>query len=104
VRYNSQRTITAQTARIGLADESVYLQGSEAQTVRIDGSGAGAASPGASFRLINSSAHDATFIPDSPQTVAGGTSLVIPARSSRTTEPPALDGGVCDAGEAAICR
>jgi len=64
VRYNSQRTITAQTARIDLADESVYLQGSEAQTVRIDGSGAGAASPGASFRLINSSAHDATFIPD----------------------------------------
>jgi hypothetical protein len=43
VRYNSQRTITAQTARIDLADESVYLQGSEAQSVRIDGSGAGAA-------------------------------------------------------------
>lgn len=74
MRYNSQRTMVAQTARIDLADES------------IDGSGAGAASPGASFRLINSSAHDATFIPDSPQTVAGGTSLVIPARSSRTFE------------------
>lgn len=29
MRYSSQRVITTQTARIGLADESVHLQGSE---------------------------------------------------------------------------
>lgn len=86
MRYSSQRVITVQAARIGLADESVYLRGSEPQSVGIDGSGAGAVSPGARFCLINDSAHDATFTPDAPQTVARGTSLVIPARSSRTLE------------------
>jgi hypothetical protein len=127
VRYNSQRTITAQTARIDLADESVYLQGNEAQTVRIDGSGAGAASPGASFRLINSSAHDA-FCPDCKACPSmcpagyvckeatliefgGGKSYhcgLAETKPALTTELPAArplpDGGVCDAGDAAICR
>jgi hypothetical protein len=37
--YNSQRNIAAATARIDLSDASVYLKGSESQTVTIDGSG-----------------------------------------------------------------
>lgn len=69
--YNSQRIITSPNARIDLSDASVYLKGTESQTVTIDGSGAGAASPGASFRIINGSAHDAIFVPGSPQKVMG---------------------------------
>lgn len=48
--------------------------------------GAGAASPGASFRLINDSDHDATFTPGTPQTVLGQASLVVPARTAVTLE------------------
>ncbi len=84
--YNSQRTITSPTARIDLSDASVYLKGSEAQVVTIDGSGAGAASPGASFRIINGSAHDAIFVPGSPQTVMGGAQLTIAAHTGVTLE------------------
>lgn len=84
--YNSQRTIVAATARIDLSDTSVYLKGSEPQTVTIDSAGAGAASPGASFRLINSSAYDATFVPGLPQTVMGGSQLVIAAHTGVTLE------------------
>ncbi len=84
--YNSQRTITTPSARIDLSDASVYLKGSEAQTVSVDGSGAGAASPGASFRLVNSGAHDATFVPGSPQTVMGGAQLTIAAHTGVTLE------------------
>lgn len=86
MRYSYQRVITSPTARINLADESVYLRGSESQTVSIDGSKAGAASPGASFRLINDSDHEAQFVPDAPRTVMGGVSLAIPAHTSVTLE------------------
>ena len=84
--YNSQRTIVTATARIDLSDSSVYLKGSESQTVTIDGAGAGAASPGASFRMINGSAYDATFVPGSPQAVMGGSQLVIAAHTGVTLE------------------
>lgn len=84
--YNSQRTIVAATARIDLSDASVYLKGGEAQTITIDGSGAGAASPGASFRIINGSAYDAIFVPGSPQKVMGGSQLTIAAGSGVTLE------------------
>ena len=57
MRYSSQRVITAPVERVGLDDESVYLRGSEAQSIGIDGSGAGAASPGARFCLINDAAY-----------------------------------------------
>lgn len=63
MRYSYQRVITASTGRINLADESVYLRGSESQTVGVDSSRAAAASPGASFRLINDSDHEARFVP-----------------------------------------
>lgn len=86
MRYCGQRVITSASARIDLNDDSVYLRGSAPQTITIDGSGAGAASPGASFRVINDCDHDATFVPGAPQTVSRGASLVIPARSSKTLE------------------
>ena len=69
--YSAQRVITALSERIDLGDESVYLRGAASQAMTIDGSGAGAASPGASFRLINDCDHDATFTPGAPQTVLG---------------------------------
>lgn len=86
MRYNSQRAITALSERIDLGDESVYLRGAESQAVTIDGSGAGAASPGAKFCLINDSDHDATFAPDAPQTVRGEASPLVPARTAVTLE------------------
>lgn len=82
MRYCSQRVVTSASVRIENSDDSVYLRGSASQTVTIDASPAGAASPGASFRLINDSDHDANFVPDAPQTVSRGTSLTIPAHSS----------------------
>lgn len=69
--YSAQRVITALSERIDLGDESVYLRGAASQAMTIDGSGAGAASPGASFRLINDSDHDATFTPGTPQAGPG---------------------------------
>ncbi len=84
--YSAQRVITALSERIDLGDESGYLRGAESQAVTIDGSGAGAASPGASFRLINDCDHDATFAPGAPQTVLGQASLVVPARTAATLE------------------
>jgi hypothetical protein len=78
--------ITALSERIDLGDESVYLRGAASQAMTIDGSGAGAASPGASFRLINDSDHDATFTPGAPQTVLGQASLAILARTAVTLE------------------
>ena len=50
--YYTQRTIIASTARIDLSDASVYLKGSEAQTVSVDGSGAGAASPDGDWIVV----------------------------------------------------
>ncbi len=84
--YSAQRVITALSERIDLGDESGYLRGAESQAVTIDGSGAGAASPGASFRLINDCDHDATFTPDAPQPVRGEASLLVPARTAVTLE------------------
>jgi hypothetical protein len=76
MRYRSQRVITSASGRINLSDESVHLHGSAPQTITIDGSGAGAASPGAVFRLVNDCDHDATFVPGAPQTVSHGASLI----------------------------
>lgn len=84
--HSAQRVITALSERIDLGDESVYLRGAASQAMTIDGSGAGAASPGASFRLINDSDHDATFTPGAPQTVLGQASLAILARTAVTLE------------------
>lgn len=84
--YSAQRVITALSERIDLGDESVYLRGAASQAMTIDGSGAGAPSPGASFRLINDSDHDATFTPGAPQTVLGQASLAILARTAVTLE------------------
>lgn len=86
MRYCSQRTVTSANVRIENSDDSVYLRGNTSQTVSIDGSGAGAASPGASFRLINDSDHDANFVPGVPQTVSRGALLVVPAHSGVTLE------------------
>lgn len=68
MRYNTQRIVAEPVARLRLDDESVYLRGSAPQAVGIDGSEAGAASPGARFTLVNDCDHDATFAPDPPQT------------------------------------
>lgn len=85
MHYRSQRVVTGASEPINLG-ESVYLRGSAPQTVTINGTGAGAASPGAVFRLINDCDHDATFVPGAPQTVSHGASLIVPAHSSKTLE------------------
>ena len=92
MRYCSQRVVTSASTLIENSDESVHLRGSAPQTITTIGSGAGAASAGASFRLVNDCDHNATFTPGAPQTVSRGASLIIPARTSKTLElSPGLD-------------
>lgn len=86
MRYCSQRVVTSASTLIENSDESVHLRGSAPQTITSTGSGAGAASAGARFCIVNDCDHNATFTPGAPQTVSRGASLVIPARTSKTLE------------------
>ena len=120
MRYNSQRVITAQTARIGLADESVYLRGDEPKTalravlLALALCAPLAACDGNAFcpdcKACPSLCQAGYVCKEATLLEFGGAksyhcglaetkpALTVPDSTPRT------DGGMCDAGDAAICR